>query len=255
MADKSKTGTKEWAETTLNIAKGCEHNCRYCYARNMLVDRFKKIKPGDWTTMVVNKKVIDAPQGLKQGVIMIPSSHDITPSILPDFLCVLRKLLESGNQVLIVTKPHLECITAICKEFSNYRSNILFRFTIGSTQEDVIKFWEPGAPPFHERIACLIYAFAGGFQTSVSCEPYLDAWPDLVYAACEEYLSESFWIGTIKHFNARVKLDDITDEQREKYVCPLLRAQKDAAVKLIHKQLNGEPFVQWKDSITEIIGK
>ena len=70
-----KTGTREWAETTLNIARGCEHNCRYCYARHMLVERFNHIKPEDWTTMQVNQKVIDARQGKKQGTVMIPFTY------------------------------------------------------------------------------------------------------------------------------------------------------------------------------------
>lgn len=252
---KKKTGTFEWAETTLNIAKGCEHNCRYCYARNMMVDRFKKIKPEDWTTMVINQKVIDAPQGLKQGTIMMPSSHDITPSILSEFLTVLHKLMETDNKVLLVTKPHWECITTICAAYAKYKDQIMFRFTIGSTDEDVLSFWEPGAPAFSERIACLQYAYETGYATSVSCEPYLDAFPQYVYDACIPYITDSIWFGTIKNFNARVHLEDATEEQVVKYVDPILKAQTPEMVKQYYKLLDGKPLVKWKDSITEIVGK
>ena len=37
-----KTGTKEWAKSNLNFQLGCEHGCRYCYAREMAVNRFKR---------------------------------------------------------------------------------------------------------------------------------------------------------------------------------------------------------------------
>ena len=28
-------GTKEWSNVSINIAKGCYHNCGYCYARKI----------------------------------------------------------------------------------------------------------------------------------------------------------------------------------------------------------------------------
>ena len=54
------------------------------------------------------------------------------------------------------------------------REQLLFRFTVGSAKDDVLSFWEPGAPTFAERMASLELAWAHGYQTSVSCEPMLD---------------------------------------------------------------------------------
>jgi len=250
-----KTGTQEWAETTLNIARGCEHNCKYCYARHMLVDRFKTIKPQDWTHMQVNQKVVDAPQGKKLGTIMIPSSHDITPSILPEFLCVLRKLLDAGNQVLIVSKPHWQCITLICEAYQEFKEQIMFRFTIGSMDDDILSFWEPNAPNFSERLTCLQYAFYKGYKTSVSCEPYLDPYVIYTYTACKPYITDSFWIGKLRGFNSRVNLDGVTDEQRLKFVDTLKAAQSDPVVKSFYRLLDGQPYIQWKDSIREVVEK
>lgn len=252
---KKKTGTKEWAETTLNIARGCDHGCRYCYARFNLVDRFRIIDPKDWPNVTINQKAVDAGRGKHQGTVMIPSSHDIQPSILSEFIEVLCKLLDAGNQVLIVTKPHWECITTICDTFEEHKDQILFRFTIGSTDEDVLAFWEPGAPKFTERIASLQYAYERGFATSVSSEPYLDAYPQYIYDACISYITDSIWFGTIKHFNSRVDLEDATEEQVEKYVDPILKAQTPAMVKQYYKLLDGKPLVKWKETITEIVGR
>ena len=74
-----------------------------------------------------------------------------------------------------MSKPHLDCIQAICQQFGDYREKILFRFTIGACDDTVLSFWEPGAPTYAERMASLQYAYEQGFQTSVSVEPMLDS--------------------------------------------------------------------------------
>ncbi len=38
---KPPTGTQEWAASNVNIQDGCEHDCRYCYAKTMAI-RFKR---------------------------------------------------------------------------------------------------------------------------------------------------------------------------------------------------------------------
>jgi DNA repair photolyase len=249
-----KTGTKEWAETTLNIARGCEHGCRYCYARQNMVERFKILTPEEWSKTTLKPDAVKAFYGKFPGTVMMPSSHDIPPSIVEEFICVVRKLCAAGNDVLIVTKPHWESITLMCHRLGDYKDQMLFRFTIGSTINDVLAFWEPNAPSYSERIACLEYAFRSGFKTSVSCEPFLDGHPENVYMACEEYVTDSFWIGKLRHFNKRVKLEDATKEQIEKYVTPLKNQfSADAFIMKLVQLLNGRPFIKWKDSIQEVI--
>jgi len=132
-------GTKEWAVKTVNCSQGCEHDCRYCYARYNAVHRFGTVASvNDWPNMQIRQKAVDRRYGKYPGVVMFPSTHDITPSILSECLTVLRKLLEAGNQVLIVSKPHLECIRAICRDFEQYKSQIQFRFTIGSRIDAIL---------------------------------------------------------------------------------------------------------------------
>jgi len=255
MSKSDKTGTREWAETTVNIARGCEHNCRYCYSRHSLVDRYKIVKPENWTKMTVDQAKVKQNRRYCQGLIMYPSAHDITPSILNESLGVLRKLLEAGNYVLIVSKPHRECIETICDTFEEYKRQILFRFTIGAVNDEVLSFWEPLAPKFQERLHCLQYAYTKGFATSVSCEPYLDTSVENTYTACRKFITDSFWIGKLRHFNSRVKLDDATAEQIKKYVESLKAALSDEFVAGIYHLLNGQPFIQWKDSIREVMEK
>ena len=94
---------------------------------------------------------------------MFPSSHDITPTNLAGCLVFLEELLRVGNQVLVVSKPHLDCIEAVCEKFGDYQGQILFRFTIGACDDSVLSFWEPGAPEYAERKASLEHAYSEGF--------------------------------------------------------------------------------------------
>lgn len=248
-----KTGTKEWAESNVNIQLGCEHGCRYCYARNMAVNRFNRCTAEQWTMPVIDDEKVDQPRGKHKGVIMFPSTHDLTPLNMSQYLCVLRKLLNAGNQVLVVSKPHWSCITVICDFYTEFRDQIMFRFTIGSMNDEILSFWEPGAPNFAERLACLQYAFRRGFKTSVSCEPFLDGNTRWLYECCKPYVTETFWIGKIRHFNSRVQLDDATPEQIRRFVDPLLGLMQTHEIHKLYEQMNGLPLIRWKDSISEIM--
>lgn len=249
------SGTREWAEININIQQGCEHNCRYCYARYNSVNRWHKCTAEQWSKPVINNKKVDCDYHKYSGRLMFPSTHDITPLNINECMIVIRKLLEAGNQILLVSKPHFECITLICETFKDYRCQITFRFTIGSTNDDVLRFWEPNAPSFAERIASLQYAFKTGYVTSVSCEPFLDPYPHYVYLACRKWLIDSFWLGLLRNFDQRVDLTDISAELIDRYVTPLKIAQSPECIAGYHLLLKDKPYIKFKDSIREIIGK
>ncbi len=254
MRAKKKTGTYEWSESTVNIQLGCEHNCRYCYARANAL-RFKRIADHtDWRKPIINQKAVDKNYIWKSGVIMFPSTHDITPDNISECLCVILRLLHAGNELLIVSKPHLTCIELICERLVDYKKQVQFRFTIGSTRDDVLAFWEPGAPGFEERLNCLKFAHFKGYRTSVSAEPYLDSGVEYLYIRCFPYITESFWIGTLREFKRRVDKSKISVEQIYDFVRPILECQSNSAVWRLYEKLNGRPFIKWKDSIRKIVG-
>ena len=129
-------GTKEWSDFSYNICLGCEHECLYCYAKAMRC-RFNKAMrvPGAWKKqrMSPNKKALGAEVGAK-GVVMFPTTHDITPRFLRRSVKTIKNLL-ANNQVLIVSKPHLSVVRVLCKELTDHKDDILFRFTIGALSE------------------------------------------------------------------------------------------------------------------------
>ena len=135
-------GTKEWADSNVNCYSGCSNNCRYCYAKKMAI-RFKRKTENNWKDMEPNSKAINKGYAKRKGRIMFPTSHDITDESLTYCLIVLKKLVDSGNEILVTTKPGLECIKSICDKFNQKKETIQFRFTITSLNNEFLSFWEP----------------------------------------------------------------------------------------------------------------
>lgn len=257
---KKKTGTKEWAETNVNIQLGCEHGCRYCYARYNAVKRHKWCTAKQWLDPVIVQSKVTRSFLKRSGIVMYPSTHDVTMLNRSESICVLGNLLDAGNRVLLVSKPNMVCIDDICRTFQEYRKQLSFRFTIGSMNDEVLSFWEPNAPDFQERLGCLRHAYKNGYRTSVSCEPFLDCDVNQItglYAMCKPFITDSFWIGKLRHFNRRVNMTGVTSEQEERFVKPLKDAQSDEMIWEIYANphLHLEQLVRWKDSIREVIDK
>lgn len=184
---------------------------------------------------------------------MFPTTHDITPETLDVCLTAIATLLQCGHEVLIVTKPHLECIQSICLTFSHFREQILFRFTIGSADNAVLRFWEPNAPSFDERLKALEFASLLGFRTSVSCEPMLDDRVDRVLMSVGLRVTDSIWIGKANQLHQRLVINgagpDVLSRADE-----LLNLQDDKSIRALYNRYRGFPLVRWKDSIKKVVG-
>lgn len=250
------SGTKEWAATNENILFGCQHDCRYCYAKAMSV-RHKKIDIRKWHDPILRLDKINKRFGKRSGTIMFPTVHDIHPDHIDVTVDFLKRLLKPGNDVLIVSKPHLSCIQRLCEELSDYKNNILYRFTIGSASDDVLVFWEPNAPTFQERLDSLVYAFDQGFKTSVSCEPMLDNRIDLVVDEVSDYVTDSIWLGK-KNGDHRCKINQ-TDEKEPPWVLDkemqkIMAYQLDENIMKLYDRFKDNPKIKWKESIKKVVG-
>jgi hypothetical protein len=249
----SKFGTREWAEVNKNLYVGCEHNCRYCYARYNALIRFKKIRSAEeWKIPRLIEKALNEKPRLYKGRIMYPTQHDILPDQIDVHVNYLRKWLEMGNSILIVSKPHYKCIERICDELEQYRSQIVFRFTIGSKNDAVLKFWEPGAPSYEERLSSLIYAFLNGFKTSVSCEPLLDTDSSFVYELLP-YMGDTLWLGKMNFIIPRVDTKGWTEKDFG-YLDEVKQACSDEYIKGLYAEFKDVPRIKWKESIKKVIG-
>ena len=244
---RQKTGTKEWAESNVNICYGCKNNCRYCYAKKMAI-RFGRTTEQFWSKMVINQKAVEKKYTRRHGTVMFPSTHDITSEILESCVFVLKKLLEAGNAVLITTKPELRCVQEMCHTFKAYKKQILFRFTIGSINNKILKFWEPNAPLFEERFESLKFASSLAYATSVSIEPFLDYNPIPLVEKIYPFVSDTIWIGKMNYIKAKgIKPNNIN------YYKAIRKNYEFSNISKIIQSLNCKKKIKWKDSINKIL--
>lgn len=245
-------GTAEWATVNANFINGCFHDCKYCYSKEMAI-RFKRKSPDNWKEEYVNFKSLNVKFRKYDGYVMFPSSHDITPENSDLSVQFIGNILKAGNNVLIVTKPHFGVIEKICKKFSQNKENILFRFTIGSADSKILKFWEPNAPSFEERFESLKFAFENGFKTSVSCEPILDIETHELINLVIQYVTDAIWIGKPNFLLRRLKMNGITDLETIEKAGELVSLQSDKWIFELYKNHKGNPKIKWKESIKKIV--
>ena len=183
---------------------------------------------------------------------MFPTAHDIIEDNLDAALQVIDGLLSSGNRVLIVSKPSPICIERICDQCSPRREHILFRFTITARDDDILSFWEPGAPPYRERTEALELAFEKGFATSVSVEPMLDI-RDIgeLVAELSPIVTHSIWIGMMNKIDERVR---ITCDKTAAEVARIRSEQTDERIRELFESLRDNPLIRWKESIKRVVG-
>lgn len=239
------SGTKEWADHNVNCVLGCYNNCRYCYAK-IMAKRFGRATDETWQNMKVRRGVIKRSYGKMQGRVMFPSSHDIIdiPIIEKACFAILMKLLAKGNDVLITIKPRYTIVKQIDELFADFKEHLQFRFTITSWSDELLKFWEPNAPLFKERMESLKYAFYKKYKTSVSVEPFLDYDPKSLVKKVVHYSTESIWIGKMNYipkYGIRANEAPFYNDIRRNYEL--------AHLKEIYGDLRDYSRVRFKDSI------
>jgi hypothetical protein len=170
--------------------------------------------------------------------------------------------------VLVVTKPDPWVIEWLCDYLThtpdldlfppNPQQKILFRFTIGSNDSRTLKFWEPHAPSYEERLYALMWAHKNGWLTSVSMEPLLSTELDAVVqqvAAMSPYVTDAIWIGRMNNPAARIKMNLGRMPDRVAVVLKqLLDSQNDERIWELYNRLKDNTKVRWKESIKKVVG-
>jgi DNA repair photolyase len=217
----------------------------------MMAKRFGRRTERTWKNMKVNSRALGKNRRKLRGRVMFPSSHDILdiPPIKEACFRVLTELLESGNEVLVTTKPRFSIVQDMDHLFSGHKRLLQFRFTITSMEDRLLSFWEPNAPLFKERMSSLRFAFAKGYRTSVSIEPFLDYDPSLLVKTVALYSTESIWVGKMNYIQRR----NVTKEEFPFYE-EIRRNYELDHLREIHERLEDFPKVRFKDSIRIKLG-
>lgn len=130
----------------------------------------------------------------------------------------------------------------------------MFRFSIGSRQDAILSYWEPGAPSFKARLACLQYAYAMEFQTSISGEPMLDGDPDALIATVRPFVSDSIWLGKINRLRQILPFNCPRNAEAGRSGEALMALQSDNAIRALYTRYRRDPKIKWKDSIKAVVG-
>ena len=267
MTKKAVSGTREWAAASANCMLGCTHGCRYCFAKTNAI-RFGKVTPESWAD---EKPMPSTRFHKRNGTVMFPTSHDITNGNLGECLTALSQLLRVGNTVLVVSKPHPDVIEKLCSGLetsANYfqqdwKTKVLFRFTMGSMDPATLAFWEPNAPTFAERLYSLMWTFKEGWQTSVSMEPMLDLDQADVLRTVRTvapYVTDAVWLGKANKLGQRCSMNagGQLDSHTSAMVFALDSAWQVEPVIHLYHTVCSDPIlstkVKWKDSIKQIVG-
>lgn len=131
------------------------------------------------------------------------------------------------------------------EKFKNNKDKLLFRLTITSDDDEILKYYEPNAPEFYERMKCLRKLKENNFRTSVSIEPYLSN-PISLVKEIDEYVTDDIWIGTMSGLNINDEIDNKHKSQLEKIY------NKKFIMKMINS-LKDNKKIYWKTSIVKII--
>ena len=246
-------GTHQWADQTINIIRGCKCDCLGCFAADRAY-RFKEVAPGQWAIETLNERAFNAKVPGGHKLTMFPSTHNISPEFLGPSMVKIQQILDSGSDILIVLKPWLEVVEPICTQFEAVKDRIIFRFTIGSTDNAVLKFWEPGAPSYAERKACLQFAYEHGFETSVSVEPWWGGDIDSLITELRPFVTDSIWIGKLNRGKARMKNNGHWTPETEAKYNELMAEYADEKIMAIYDRYKDAPLIRWKESIAKVVG-
>jgi len=243
---------QDWTDSknNVNFCKGCENDCIYCYSKPGINFRCK-VEKGHWHEMIKDPEKVKMKRNLHDGLVGFPSTHDITPSNIDAYLSILGNLLLAGNEVLIVSKPRIDCIKRICDACYFFKDKILFRFTIGAMDDKILSFWEPKAPEYQERKECLGYAFEHGFRTSVSMEPMLDT-PNIevLIKDLNPLVSKDIWLGTMNHL-AQIRKG--ADERLIQEIGIIENNQRPEMLAAIYNTYKDNSKIKWKTDAWKII--
>ncbi|MBQ3840043.1 MAG: hypothetical protein II819_08930 [Fibrobacter sp.] len=258
MSEKYLFGFSEWGNGKYdkrNTVYGCSHKCKYCgvAARASSVHRRSSAQ---WSVEEVNGAALSAEIQKKDELFIYPTSHDITPEHLDIHLQQIRKILDAGNQLLICSKMHYDCVVAICNANSDKKSQINMRCTIGSKDSSILRWWEPGAPDYDERKSAVKYAYSHGFPCSLSCEPMLDCNIEAVVEDMRSIVTESIWIGKMNNVRQNLTLNGVTGPVAEAKASVLLAWQNDDSnIMRLVKKYADDPLIRWKESIKRVIDR
>jgi DNA repair photolyase len=190
---------------SLNPYSGCAFSCRYCYVREMPIQRFKEIPWGEWLDIKTNaaenyrNEIIKLRDKNKPVNIFMSSATDpyqpierkahITRGILEEMIENPPDFLQIQTRSPLVTRD-IDLLVNL-KE----KCEVLVSMTIETDREDIKQLFSPYAPGIKLRIKALKEVHDAGVSTQASISPVLPFTPD--FPKVLDGITDHIWIDTL----------------------------------------------------------
>jgi DNA repair photolyase len=190
---------------SLNPYSGCAFSCRYCYVREMPIQKFKEVSWGEWVDIKTNaaenyrREIIKLRKKKNSVNIFMSSATDpyqpierkakITRGILeeminhpPDFLQVQTRGPMITRDIDLLLKLKEKC-------------DVLVSMTIETDREDIKQLFAPYAPGIKLRLKALKEIHDAGISTQASISPVLPFTPE--FSKALDGIVDHIWIDTL----------------------------------------------------------
>lgn len=190
---------------SLNPYSGCAFSCKYCYVREMPIQKFKDIPWGEWVDIKINvaenyrNEIIKLHKKSKPVHIFMSSATDpyqpierkaeVTRRVLEEMIQHPPDFLQIQTRSPLVTRD-LELISVL-KE----KCEVLVSMTIETDREDIKRIFAPYAPGIQLRLKALKQIHDAGVTTQAAISPVLPFTPDFPKAL--EGIVDRIWIDTL----------------------------------------------------------
>ncbi|UPV77744.1 SPL family radical SAM protein [Bacillus rugosus] len=190
---------------SLNPYSGCAFSCRYCYVREMPIQKFREIPWGEWLDIKTNaaenyrNEVIKLRKKNKRVNVFMSSATDpyqpierkanITRGIVEEMIEHPPDFLQIQTRSPLVTRD--TDLLAKLKE----KCDVLVSMTIETDREDIKQLFSPFAPGIKLRVKALKAIREAGISTQASISPVLPFTPEFpkVLNGIVDYI----WIDTL----------------------------------------------------------
>ncbi|MBM7655425.1 SPL family radical SAM protein [Neobacillus cucumis] len=190
---------------SLNPYSGCGFSCKYCYVREMPIQRFKDIPWGEWLDIKTNaaenyrKEIRKLREKNKPVNIFMSSATDpyqpierkanITRGILEEMIENPPDFLQLQTRGPLITRD-IDLLVRL-KE----KCDVLVSITIETDMEDIKQIFAPFASGIKLRLKALKEVHDAGISTQASISPVLPFTPD--FPLLLEGIVDHIWIDTL----------------------------------------------------------
>ena len=169
---------REYSSLALNIYKGCEHACKYCFGPSALMKKRDHYNGDANPKKAILNRVRKDTQYLAKNNI----NDEILLSFIGDPYQPAEKEYRLTSKVLEILIEHNRPFTVLTKggtravnDFDLFASYPKSRFgtSLCFTNQQDADEWEPGAASISDRITAIKHAQERGIRTWVSLEPVI----------------------------------------------------------------------------------